>query len=111
MTAIREVWCELRDQQTGAYVEGWGVIAERADVPHVRLAEAITQTYGSEWDRLVVEVQHLTFVPRIKWCSRRDGFGCDNEGEWHSHWFEVKHDDARPVCCHTLAVPVWAVAR
>ncbi|KAB2809245.1 hypothetical protein F9L07_19585 [Pimelobacter simplex] len=28
--------------------------------------------------------------PRVKWCERIDGFGCDENGDWHRHWSAVK---------------------
>ena len=43
------------------------------------------------WDLVVQEV-HLAYQPRVKWCGRR-GEPCDNEGDWHAHWHEVRSGD------------------
>lgn len=43
--------------------------------------------------QLSVTQERFAFQPRVKWCSRHDGFGCDNEGEWHSHWFAARTGD------------------
>ncbi|WP_396909964.1 hypothetical protein [Mycolicibacterium sp.] len=32
---------------------------------------------------------HFGYAPRVKWCEQY-GLSCDREGEWHSHWYEVK---------------------
>ncbi len=40
-----------------------------------------------------VEEVFFDWVPRLKWCSRHPlsgGWGCDMDGEWHGHWFEVQ---------------------
>lgn len=44
---------------------------------------------GDHETRVITEV-NFHFVPRIKWCSKLGGFGCDEEGEWHGHWTEVQ---------------------
>lgn len=43
-----------------------------------------------------IEEVYLHYTPRIKWCEKVDGWGCDANGEWHGHWFEVMpaHDSA-----------------
>lgn len=38
---------------------------------------------------LIVKQVHLYYQPRIKWCGRH-GDPCDNEGEWHGHWFAAR---------------------
>lgn len=38
---------------------------------------------------VIVEEHWLDWTPRIKWCGNRD-WPCDNEGEWHGHWFPCK---------------------
>ena len=58
-------------------------------------------------ERFVSEVQHLDFHRRVKWCSRIDGFGCDYDGEWHSHWSGVKHSDVAADCCYTVVLPIY----
>jgi hypothetical protein len=48
---------------------------------------------------LHVTEQYYRWVPRVKNCRDHpagDGWGCDNEGEWHGHWFPVrKTEDTR----------------
>ena len=37
------------------------------------------------------KVEHAGYSPRVKWCERLDGFGCDLNGEdFHGHWYAVK---------------------
>lgn len=55
-----------------------------ADVEHAQGWVA-----GEDGD-LVVEEVWLHYVPRIKWCSNLDGFGCGSEGDWHGHWTQVR---------------------
>lgn len=101
----RPLWCgELREPETGRYVSGWGVILSGADVPADTLVAALQDYHGAGTTLLASEVQHLHYMPRVKRCSKYDGWGCDNEGEWHAHWFGVKHNDAAPDCCYTLAL-------
>lgn len=53
-------------------------------------------------DELVVREVYLRYVPRVKWCQNLDGWGCDDEGQWHSHWVEIKpHPD------HAFTVVHW----
>ncbi|SDH55080.1 hypothetical protein [Microbacterium sp. 77mftsu3.1] len=42
-----------------------------------------------KFERVISEV-HFAYTPRVKHCSRLDGWGCDQEGEWHGHFYEVK---------------------
>ena len=104
------IWCELIDSTTGHYVSGWGAIIKGADVAQEALAAALRDYHSRDTFRVVSEVQHLHYVPRVKWCSRHDGFGCDSEGDWHGHWFGVKHNPASKGCCYTLALPVFDVS-
>lgn len=37
------------------------------------------------------KVEHYIYSPRVKWCERLDGFGCDLNGEdFHGHWSAAK---------------------
>lgn len=57
---------------------------------------ALTERYGrdEESDVLVTDEQYWRLTPRIKNCEAYTGWGCDNEGEWHKHWVEIKpHPD------------------
>jgi len=52
------------------------------------------QSFGSfPGYELRVTEEHYTYTPRIKNCSNWDGWGCDQEGEWHAHWFGIKTTD------------------
>jgi len=52
-----------------------------------------------------VTEHHMIYRPRIKNCSQWDGWGCDNEGEWHGHWFAVRSNDD-PATHFTMAQQV-----
>lgn len=54
---------------------------------------------------LAVDEVWMTFHPRVKNCSNFDGFGCDNEGEWHSHW--VAAEEGRG---EALTLAYWEIA-
>jgi hypothetical protein len=68
--------------------DGWGVVLEGHGLESDALRAVCVDWFGGTEFR-VAEV-HFEYVPRIKNCSERDGWGCDNEGEWHAHWFEVR---------------------
>lgn len=102
--SYRSVWCELLSPEDG-YVSGWGVILPGADIAEEALLAALRDYHGDDVESYISDVQHLHFMPRVKWCSNYDGWGCDNEGEWHGHWLSVKHNDAAADCCYTLALP------
>lgn len=104
MNEPRDIWIELYEGDH--IVSGSALIWRAPEVPREVIEREVNHAHGEGWDRLVVEVQHLTFTPRVKWCSRHDGFGCDSEGDWHAHWFGVKHNPLSD-CCHTIALPVW----
>lgn len=38
----------------------------------------------------------LQYTPRVMWCERIDGFGCDSNGDWHGHWSAVKQNPFHP---------------
>lgn len=99
------IWCELRTD-SGEYVSGHGIILRGgAHAPETILA-ALRHSEGDDATIRASEVQHLHRMPRVKNCSKYDGWGCDLEGEWHGHWFGVKHNPASD-CCHTLALPAY----
>lgn len=104
MTEPRDIWVELYEGER--IVSGSALIWPTPEVPREVIEREVNHAHGEGWDRLVIEVQHLHYTPRVKWCSRHDGFGCDNEGDWHGHWFGVKHNPASD-CCHTIVLPVW----
>lgn len=69
--------------------DGWGVIFEGHGLDPDALHTACVDWFG-EADTFRIQEVHFEYVPRIKNCSQRDGWGCDNDGDWHSHWFEVR---------------------
>jgi len=104
MTEPRDIWVELYEGDR--IVSGSALIWHAPEVSREVIEREVNHSHGEGWDRLVIEVQHLHYTPRVKWCSRHDGFGCDNEGDWHGHWFGVKHNPGSD-CCHTIVLPVW----
>lgn len=47
--------------------------------------------YAAHGQQMTIQEVHFGYAPRIKWCAPMGG--CDQEGEWHSHWYEVKPND------------------
>lgn len=72
-------------------IDGNGV-GKRIHVGHgldrAELAADYVHAVG-ENDELAFEEVSLRFIPRIKNCENRFGWGCDSDGEWHSHWEDV----------------------
>lgn len=46
---------------------------------------------------------HFRYIPRIKWCDLYGG--CDQEGDWHGHWVEVKPSEST-----AFTVATWELA-
>lgn len=72
-------------------IDGNGV-GKRIHVGHNLDGSDLAHDYNravGERDELAVEEVHLRFIPRIKNCENRLGWGCDSDGEWHSHWEDV----------------------
>lgn len=38
----------------------------------------------------------MHYTPRVKWCERIDGWGCEDNGEWHGHWSETQRNPFHP---------------
>lgn len=97
---------DYRDQTDTIYWEGersgWGTIIPGHNLDPDALREAVTHEQGGGFSTLHVEEAFLSYMPRVKRCSRYDGWGCDNEGEWHAHWFAVK---PHPAAAFTVAIP------
>lgn len=106
------IWAEVNDPEDNRFRSGWAVLIAGAAVPRESVEAAITDYHGEGWERVLSEVWHLDYQKRVKFCSRHgSGFGCDMEGEWHSHWHAIKHNDAAADCCYTLGLPVWPERR
>lgn len=54
------------------------------------LADLIEHTGEPHGRGFGVQEVWMSFHPRVKNCRDFDGFGCDNEGDWHSHWFAAE---------------------
>lgn len=69
---------------------GWGRIHKGHNLDRLAL---LVDLENSLWQppntRMIVQEVYFRWIPRVKWCGRYD-FPCDNEGEWHSHWVEVR---------------------
>jgi hypothetical protein len=100
---------------------GWAAILEGHNLPQTVLDRTEVEMIGEPDDGWFTEVEmigepddgwfteveevYLEWVPRVKWCSRyplSDGFGCDNEGQWHGHWFAVQ--DTPHERCHFTVI-------
>jgi hypothetical protein len=86
---------------------GWAAILEGHNLPQSVLDRAEVEMIGEPDDGWFTKVEevYLEWVPRVKWCSRyplSDGFGCDNEGQWHGHWFAVQ--DTPHERCHFTVI-------
>ena len=103
----QNIFAELIDPVTGRYIAAWGVIIPGAGVDAEQVEAAMVDLNGDDHDRVISEVRHLRFHKRIKRCERLDGWGCDMQGEWHSHWEGVRHNPAAPDCCYVVALPVF----
>ncbi len=74
--------------------DGWGVIAEGHGLSDTEQLAAI-----HEYDQALVPIEsqainaqevHFGYAPRVKWCGENYGASCDQEGDWHSHWYAIK---------------------
>ncbi|KXO92947.1 Uncharacterised protein (plasmid) [Tsukamurella tyrosinosolvens] len=57
---------------------------------------------------LALDEVWMDFRPRVKNCSNLDGFGCDNEGEWHAHWVAAREGHGQPLTLAYWRAPVRA---
>ena len=85
--------------------DGWGVIFEGHGLDVLALEVEMRKTFGY-CDEFTIKTSEVNFTyhPRVKHCSRFDGWGCDEEGEWHKHWFACKPS---PGTAFTIAHPVY----
>lgn len=95
MNAARDWQIIHTDDGPQILVSGHGLSHEEAKAFH-----------DAEWDRdkgeMTVEEVCFGYAPRVKWCSKYSGFGCDEEGEWHAHWYEVRRNENAPNSFYTL---------
>lgn len=76
------------DEGEAALFQGHNLDPE--EIERVCSVEILGDYPGHE---LHVTEEYFSYVPRIKNCSNWDGWGCDQEGEWHGHWFGIKPTD------------------
>lgn len=79
----------------GIYMEpfGWGVILQGHDLPQTEIAAALEDEVGPPPAGQAVQSTELHFhYSWLKHCGNVD-FPCDNDGEWHGHWFSVQPTD------------------
>lgn len=71
---------------------GWCRIHNGHGLDRGELLADLAECGGSsrrDGEEFIVEQVHLYYQPRVKWCGRHDE-ACDNEGEWHGHWFATR---------------------
>lgn len=77
--------------------DGWGRIHEGHGLDLDGLQRDLERNGGQQrrpGEHLNIREVYFCWVPRIKWCGNL-GWPCDNEGEWHSHWEEVRPNPER----------------
>lgn len=71
--------------------DGWARIHQGHGIARDVLSDDLGRHQPDDREpELHVTEAHFHYMPRVKRCSDYDGYGCDQEGEWHAHWFEVK---------------------
>lgn len=73
---------------------GYAALMQGHNLDPAEIAAVEESHLGKPDDGWFTKVEEVFYdwVPRLKWCSRHPqsgGWGCDQEGEWHGHWFEV----------------------
>lgn len=78
---------------------GWERIHAGHELATDTLEQDLRDNGGSaprDGEQLVVEEVWMRFVPRVKWCAQLDGFGCDQDGQWHQHWEGTRPGSGEP---------------
>ena len=86
----------VEDNGYAAILRGHGLSQDVIDAAEESMIGKPAEDYFTE-----VEEVWFDWVPRVKWCSRHPlsgGWSCDQEGDWHGHWFEVRETDIE--ACH-----------
>lgn len=91
-----------------SFVDGegiWWVILRGHDVDRAEIEAALVPVVGecAADQSLTFTEEWFSYSPRVKWCSRFDGWGCDQEGDWHGHWFPVQPNADAPEVRFTIA--------
>lgn len=95
------LWWEGEHTGQGLIVPGHGHDADS-------IRDCMSHAIGTS-DGYATEEVWLTFQRRVKWCSRTPGgtgFSCDDEGEWHSHWWPGRRNPEHPENgAYTVVIP------
>lgn len=73
--------------------DGWGLLLKGHGLDPEPLITAADRALGEDSEDWDVQERFYHWVPRVKNCVDHpygDGTGCEQEGEWHGHWFEVQ---------------------
>lgn len=72
----------------------WGRIHRGHGLDVEMLREDLEHNVGPQpvGHDLHIDQWHLGYAPRVKWCENY-GWPCDEEGEWHAHWYAAKPTD------------------
>lgn len=90
--------------------DGWGRIHNGHGLNRDELRRDLEHHVGHRGigEGLQAQEVYFRYVPRIKWCD--SGF-CEQEGEWHSHWVEVRPNPNRAyTIAHWVVVESHGVA-
>ena len=74
----------------------WGMLFTGHALDREPLVAAADKALGGDAEEWDVQERFYRWVPRVKNCAEHphgDGTGCEQEGKWHGHWFEVKPTD------------------
>ncbi|AVR76723.1 hypothetical protein SEA_DUCHESSDUNG_53 [Mycobacterium phage DuchessDung] len=85
------------------YSGRWGRVHRGHNLDHEMLRRDLEVSVGPPPldRRLDTREVYFRWIPRIMWCA--DYGGCDLEGEWHSHWVDVKPSPER-----AMTVVYWS---
>lgn len=77
--------------------DGWGVIARGHNLTPEQHLEVIRDYDAAMLPAKGHTIQaaevHFGYSPRVKWCGDRYGSSCDQEGDWHGHWYDLRAND------------------
>ena len=74
--------------------DGWGVIAEGHKLSEAEQLAAIREydegLTPTEGQTINAEEVYFGYSPRVKWCGDKFGASCDQDGDWHPHWYAIR---------------------
>lgn len=86
---------------------GWSVIMRGHGLTPAQVDEQVKAFDPGLVATGVTEEEYFGYMPRVKNCGDRLGTNCDNDGEWHGHWYALKANDD-PDTHFTLAAYAYA---